>query len=43
MRDKVIHDYMGVDAELVWTVVHREFPVRAEEVRALLGRRRADE
>ena len=20
MRDKVIHDYMGVDAELVWTV-----------------------
>jgi len=39
MRDKVIHDYMGVDNELVWTVVHQELPQLAEEVRKLLERR----
>jgi uncharacterized protein with HEPN domain len=43
MRDKVIHDYMGVDAELVWTVVQREFPLLAAEVSALIERQRADE
>ncbi len=34
MRDKRIHDSMGVDIELVWTVVHRELPGLAAEVRA---------
>ena len=38
MRDQVIHDYMGVDVELVWTVVHRDFQGLAREVRALLGK-----
>ena len=36
MRDKVIHDYMGVDVELVWAVVHRDFERLATEVRDLL-------
>ena len=26
MRDKVIHDYFGVDLEIVWAVVQRELP-----------------
>jgi uncharacterized protein with HEPN domain len=38
MRDKVIHDYMGVDVELVWAVVHRDFEELATEVRELLKR-----
>jgi len=42
MRDKVIHDYMGVDVELVWTVVHRDFEGLATEVRALLEKDPAD-
>jgi uncharacterized protein with HEPN domain len=25
MRDKIIHEYFGVDLELVWAVVEREF------------------
>ena len=36
MRDKVIHDYMGVEAELVWAVVHDEFPALASSVTAIL-------
>ncbi len=43
MRDKVVHDYMGVDIELVWTVVHRDLPKLAQEVRGLLAQRRGDE
>lgn len=42
MRDKVIHDYMGVDLELVWTVVHEEFPKLATEVGTALTRLQAD-
>jgi uncharacterized protein with HEPN domain len=26
MRDKVIHDYFGVNLEIVWAVVERELP-----------------
>lgn len=26
MRDKMIHDYFGVDLALVWDVVERELP-----------------
>lgn len=27
MRDKLIHDYFGVDLNLVWGVVERELPI----------------
>ena len=33
----------GVDIELVWTVVHRDLPELAQEVRGLLEQRRGDE
>jgi uncharacterized protein with HEPN domain len=42
MRDKLIHEYFGVDLALVWDVVERELPVlrpRLEEI----SRRLADE
>lgn len=37
-RDKMIHDYFGVDWPLVWQVVEKELPVLAEEVRAILSK-----
>ena len=43
MRDKVVHDTMGVDIELVWTVVHRDLPELALEVRGLLAQQQRDE
>ena len=43
MRDKVAHDYMGFDMELVWTVVHQDLPGLAAEVQNLLERVRSAE
>jgi uncharacterized protein with HEPN domain len=34
MRDRLIHDYFGVDLELVWDVVRNKVP----ELRVQLGR-----
>jgi uncharacterized protein with HEPN domain len=36
MRDKVIHDYMGVDSELVWTVATTLLGQLKSDVRAIL-------
>jgi uncharacterized protein with HEPN domain len=36
MRDKLIHDYVGVDIEIVWTVAHVELPALRERLRAVL-------
>ena len=38
MRDKVIHDYMGVDAELVWTVATTMLGPLKHDVRSILER-----
>ncbi len=35
-RDKVIHDYLGVDVELIWNVVETLLPDLRTEVRAIL-------
>ncbi|NGZ02694.1 MAG: DUF86 domain-containing protein [Nitrospira sp. WS238] len=37
MRDKLIHDYFGVNVELVWEVVERDLPVLYEKVQQLLA------
>jgi uncharacterized protein with HEPN domain len=37
MRDKVIHDYFGVDLNLVWDVVERELPALRGHVEAMLS------
>jgi uncharacterized protein with HEPN domain len=37
MRDKVAHDYMGVDMELVWTVVHHDQALRRKSRTSLNG------
>lgn len=41
MRDKLIHEYFGVDLALVWDVVERELPVLRSQLEAL-SRRSAD-
>jgi uncharacterized protein with HEPN domain len=35
-RDKLIHDYFGVDYELVWDIVVSELPRLETELRSLL-------
>jgi len=36
MRDKLIHDYLGVDLNLVWDVVVSELPATRERIVALV-------
>jgi uncharacterized protein with HEPN domain len=36
MRDKLVHDYFGVDLDLVWDVVASELPRARERIVALL-------
>jgi uncharacterized protein with HEPN domain len=36
MRDKLIHEYFGVDLTLVWDVVERELPTLRPRIAALL-------
>jgi uncharacterized protein with HEPN domain len=38
MRDKLIHEYFGVDMTLVWDVVERELPLLRPRLEALSGR-----
>ena len=38
MRDKLIHEYFGVDLALVWDVVERELPVLRPQLEALSER-----
>jgi len=37
MRDKLVHDYFGVDLDLVWDVVASELPAARKRVVALLA------
>jgi uncharacterized protein with HEPN domain len=36
MRDRLIHDYFGVDFELVWDVVHNHIPKLRAQIGAIL-------
>jgi len=38
MRDKLIHDYFGVDIERVWFTVTDDIPVFASQIATLLSR-----
>lgn len=37
MRDKLIHDYLGVDIEAVWDTVKKDIPVLKKEVKKILS------
>ena len=36
MRDRLIHDYFGVDYDLVWDVVYNRIPTLRAQIAALL-------
>jgi len=36
MRDKLIHDYFGVDIEKVWDTAQQDLPVLKEQVAGIL-------
>jgi len=35
--DILIHQYFGIDADIVWDIVHNKLPPLAEQVRRILG------
>jgi uncharacterized protein with HEPN domain len=37
MRDKLIHDYFGVDIERVWITVQEDIPTLDSQIAALLS------
>lgn len=37
MRDVLIHDYLGVDLDIVWEVVKRDLPELEENLRKMLN------
>ncbi len=39
MRDRLIHDYFGVDLDIVWRVLQTNIPALQQEVRRILGER----
>ena len=36
MRDRLIHDYFGVDYELVWDVVQNRIPDLCDQIASIL-------
>ncbi|MFT7614832.1 MAG: hypothetical protein ACI9J3_003819 [Parvicellaceae bacterium] len=36
MRDKLIHDYFGVDYELVWDVIQNNLPDLQQQIKFIL-------
>jgi uncharacterized protein with HEPN domain len=42
MRDKLVHDYFGVDLDLVWDVVAAELPAARTRIILLLEELEAD-
>src|SRR3989339_183268 len=37
MRDKLIHDYFGVDKEAVWKTIQEDIPVLKNKIENILG------
>ena len=35
-RDKLIHDYLGIDYEIVWDIVLHEIPLFKEQIQNIL-------
>jgi len=38
MRDKIVHEYFGINYDIVWTVCHQELPAIVPEIEALLSK-----
>lgn len=42
MRHKVVHDYLGVDEDIVWQVVTEDLPQLLPTLESILPQRRAE-
>ena len=40
MRHKVVHDYLGVDEDIVWRVANDDLPPLAQTLTTILGESR---
>lgn len=38
LRDVLIHDYFGVDLEVVWSVVENELPKLKEQIKKIIDK-----
>ena len=38
MRDRLVHDYMGVDDEIVWDVVANKIPILHDAILKILSK-----
>lgn len=38
MRDRLIHDYFGVDLDLVWDVIQEKIPTLRRQIEHILGK-----
>jgi uncharacterized protein with HEPN domain len=36
MRDKLIHDYFGIDLDAVWDTVEKDIPVLKDEIQTVI-------
>lgn len=39
MRDKLIHDYFGIDYDIVWDVIENKIPQLSERVQKILAKK----
>ncbi len=42
MRDKLVHDYFGVNLEVVWKTIHEDLPPLINALRTLIEERQAE-
>ncbi len=35
MRDKLIHDYLGVDVEVVWRTIKEDIPILERQIKEI--------
>lgn len=40
MRDRLIHNYMGINYNIVWDVIHNKIPALKEKIQEILEKER---
>lgn len=35
-RNRIVHDYMGVDYQIVWTIIEKDITILADDIRKIL-------
>lgn len=37
LRNRIIHEYFGVDLEIIWRIVKKDVPILKEQIKQILG------